>query len=131
MQPLSTPTTTAAIIHRVWIARAPCLRPRSGIFFSFPCHWQRRLWSQLPLLLSSRYLLHHIVAHRDEEAGDERVGQHPADHDGAEYPPPRRARARRSPQRHAAQDERERGHKEWTPTQTNAFQRGVHQAPSP
>ena len=85
---------------------------------------------QLPLLISSRYLLHHIEAHRDEEAGDERVGQHPADHDGAEYPPPRRARTRRGPQRHAAQDERERGHKEGAPTQTYAFQRCVHQAPS-
>src|SRR5215475_8634394 len=131
MQPLSTLTTTAASTHRVWTVRAPCIRLRSGIFFSFPCHWQRRLWSQLPLLLSSRYLLHHIVAHRDEEAGDERVGQHPADHDGAEYPPPRRARTRCDPQRHAAQDERERGHKQWAPTQTDAFQRCVHQALSP
>src|SRR5215831_13320479 len=114
MQPLSTLATTAAIIHHVWTARAPCIHPRSGISFSFPCHWQRRLWSQLPLLLSSCYLLYHIVAHRDEEAGDERVGEHPADHDGAEDAPPRRARPRRGPQRHAAQDERERGHKEGT-----------------
>src|SRR5215813_6992524 len=131
MQPLRTLTTTAASIHRVWIGRASCLPPRSGIFFSFPCHRQRRLWSQLPLLLSSRYLLRYIVAHRDEEAGDERVGQHTADHDGTEYPPPRRARTRRGPQRHAAQDERERSHKEWAPPQTHAFQRGVHQALSP
>src|SRR5215813_8125237 len=121
MQPLSTLTTAAASIHRAWVVRAPCLHPRSGIFFSFPGHWQRRLWSQLPLLFSSRYLLHHIVAHRDEEAGDKRVGQHTADHDGAEYPPPRRARARRGPQRHAAQDERERGHKEGAPTQPDAL----------
>src|SRR5215467_7987531 len=131
MQPLSTLTTTAAIIHRVWTVRAPCIHPRSGIFFSFPCHRQRRLWCQFPLLLSSRYLLYHIVAHRDEKAGDKRVGQHPADDDGAEEPPPRRARTRRGPQRHAAQDEGERGHKEWAPTQTDAFQRGIHQAPSP
>src|SRR4030095_339555 len=131
MQRLRTLTTTADIIHRVWTVRAPCIRLRSGIFFSFPCHRQCRLWSPLPLLLSSRYLLHHIVAHRDKEAGDERVGQHPADHDGAEYPPPCRARTRRGPPRPPAQDERERGHKEWAPTQTNAFQRGVHQALSP
>src|SRR5215813_5419953 len=123
MQPLRTLTTTAASIHRVWTVRAPCIRPRSGIFFSFPGHWQRRLWSQVPLLLSSRYLLYHIVAYRDEEAGDECVGQHPADDDGAEDAPPRRARTRRGPQRHEAQDERERGHKEWAPTQTHAFQR--------
>src|SRR5262245_26610218 len=107
MQPLSTLTTTAAIIHRVWIGRVLCLHPRLSIFFSFLCHLQRRLWSQLPLLLSSRDLRHHIVAYRDEEAGNERVGQHTADHDGAEYPPPRRARTRRGPQRHAAQDESE------------------------
>src|SRR5215471_3359417 len=109
MQPLSTLAITTAIIHRVWIACAPCIHPRSGISFSFPYHRQRRLWSQFPLLISSRYLLYHIVAHRDEEAGDERVGQHTADYDGAEYPPPRRARTRRGPQRYAAQDERERG----------------------
>src|SRR5262245_54104594 len=105
MQPLSTLTTTAASIHRVWLGRASCLHPRSDIFFSFPCHRQRRVWSQFPLLISSRDLLYHIVAHRDEEAGDERVSQHPTDDDGAEYPPPRRARTRRGPQRHAAQDE--------------------------
>src|SRR5207245_1391210 len=66
-----------------------------------------------------------IEAHRDEETGDERVGQHPADHDGAEDPASNRAGTGGGPQRHAAQDERERGHEEGAPTHTDAFERGV------
>src|SRR5262249_20920227 len=63
-----------------------------------------------------------IEAHGDEQTGDERVGQHPADHDGAEDAASNRAGPGGGPQRHAAQDERERGHEESAPTHTDAFE---------
>src|SRR5262249_19087999 len=66
-----------------------------------------------------------IEAYRDEETGDERVGQHPADDDGAEDAASNRARTGGGPQRHAAQDESERRHEEGAPAHTDAFERGV------
>src|SRR2546425_7264405 len=77
------------------------------------------------LLRLSAEALTDIEAHRDEETGDERVGQHPADHHGTEDAASDRAGTGGGPQRHAAQDKRERGHEEGAPTHTDAFERGV------
>src|SRR5882724_1369399 len=70
---------------------------------------------------SSSQPFHYIEAHWNQEGGDDCVGQHAPDDNGAQDPSSRCARARGDPQRHTAQDECERGHEEWAPTQTRSF----------
>src|SRR5262249_59919330 len=72
-----------------------------------------------------------IEAPGEEETGEERVGQHPADDDGAEDPPSHRPRTGGGPQRHAPKDERERRHEESAPAHADAFERGVDERHAP
>src|SRR6266404_2613680 len=122
-------TTKAAITNKSISLDLISSSPEgSGTILSVSCCGRRllRRATGCAITLRSRKLLDHIEAHRNKEDADYACRQHPPDDCGAHYLPSHRPGSGRGPQRHAAQDERKRGHQNGAQAEPRPFQSSIH-----